>query len=42
MKNYYAWVSDLSENSGEGQLARLFLNDLYSIKKKKKFCFSKN
>jgi hypothetical protein len=42
MKNYYAWVSDLSENSGEGQLARLFLNDLYSIKKKKISCYTNN
>ena len=32
-KNYFIWASDISNSTGEGQLARKFIKDL-NIKKK--------
>ena len=40
--NYYAWSSDLSQSSGEGKLALMFLNNVHNFTNKKIYCFSNN
>jgi hypothetical protein len=39
---YYAWASDLNEDTGEGRLARLFLYNFAKINTKKVVVISKN
>ena len=40
--NYYAWSSDLSQSSGEGKLALMFLKNVHNFTSEKIYCFSNN